>query len=589
MATTVAGIKFENFERFAGGAGNNRFEVQDNVNVTIDGGEPNGNHELISMGNRDNQWQISDRNGGNLNQAVRFTNIQNLTGNDRNETITFTEQGLLTGNIQGNTGNLTLQGDEINIEGDIAGTGALTITPLSPDQTIAIGDTPGNQPQWLELSPTELNRIQAGFGQITITAIDGNIEFKGNSQEIIFSDPVTITAPMGGIAITNPPGSSLRGEDNATITIAAQQDITLGQITTSGNAIKIVSEDGGVNTLNLTTSSTMKGGDIIVNAPIAISTGNLDSSSAIGDGGKISLDPISDITTGYLNSQGGSQGQGGTIDITTDRFFRADNTFVDQNGVNATISSAGGIANGQIVIRHGGNGETPFIIGDNRVNGTAGAISGGLINNQINTIAPPTAKLFTYTQNNIQIISKDEPIIEPEAPSNPGEVPYPEQEILLLDASPNVPTLYSAPTSVDIATDNVIVAAEESFTNEFEAFTGIKGNPVSPAQARQGLRNIANKTGEKPALLYVRFNPVAVAVNNDRLTPSQKAQIITENPEAFPPEQWQLDENGQLINRGTTQGITPEEVSLNDRLELILITGDGPPIQNKCKPPDGNC
>jgi hypothetical protein len=80
-----------------------------------------------------------------------------------------------------------------------------------------------------------------------------------------------------------------------------------------------------------------------------------------------------------INSQGGSSGRGGDVDITTERFFRATDTFLDRNNIEASISTAGANGGGNVTIRHGGRGETPFDIGNATTNGTTGAITSVVI------------------------------------------------------------------------------------------------------------------------------------------------------------------------------------------------------------------
>jgi hypothetical protein len=66
----------------------------------------------------------------------------------------------------------------------------------------------------------------------------------------------------------------------------------------------------------------------------------------LGNGGDVTLDPIGDIQVDFINAQGGRQGSGGTVDIATQRFFIAKSTFLDQNGIVSSISTAGGTGGG---------------------------------------------------------------------------------------------------------------------------------------------------------------------------------------------------------------------------------------------------
>lgn len=57
-----------------------------------------------------------------------------------------------------------------------------------------------------------------------------------------------------------------------------------------------------------------------------------------------------------------------------------------------------------MIIRHGGNGITPFVVGNAETNGTTGAITTGNAAPE-QTISPTASFLNTHTQDGIQIIS----------------------------------------------------------------------------------------------------------------------------------------------------------------------------------------
>jgi CHAT domain-containing protein len=146
-------------------------------------------------------------------------------------------------------------------------------------------------------------------------------------------------------------------------------------------------------------------------------------------GGDITLNAIADIQlNGSVNSSGGN------IEITTGNFFRVLSSFTNDNGVNASISSAGN-GDGRITIRHQGGVETPFIIGDGTTNGTEGAIASNseVISPTFEVPVPPSV----YTQGNITIITSapgdntdailppPEPLPDTDNPTddNPGVIP----------------------------------------------------------------------------------------------------------------------------------------------------------------------
>ena len=166
-----------------------------------------------------------------------------------------------------------------------------------------------------------------------------------------------------------------------TITLTAGNNITAGNLSTPGQAISLVSNTGAISTGDLM-STASNGGNITVAAAIAITLGLIDSSGTVDDGGDVSLDPLGDVEFMSINAQGGQNGQGGSVDITTvGGFVRGLSTFTDQNGVIASISTAGGNGGGAITIRHQGSAQDPLqpfdVAQGISVNGTLGDITSG--------------------------------------------------------------------------------------------------------------------------------------------------------------------------------------------------------------------
>jgi hypothetical protein len=139
----------------------------------------------------------------------------------------------------------------------------------------------------------------------------------------------------------------------------------------------------------------------------------------------VKLDPEGDIRVDYINAQGGQAGIGGTVDIDTRSFFQATGTFADKNGVNFSISTAGGLGGGDITIRHyGGQKDVPFVVGNVTTNGTAGAIT-TIFDGSTNSISSGSFPGL-YTQDNIKLITQDQqqPLPRPDGPRPPdGPLP----------------------------------------------------------------------------------------------------------------------------------------------------------------------
>jgi CHAT domain-containing protein len=276
----------------------------------------------------------------------------------------------------------------------------------------------------------------------------------------------------------------------------------------------------------LNASGNISGGKITVIARNQILTGQINSSASLGNGGNVLLDPIGDIQVDSINTQGGSSGTGGNVDITTASFFRAlGSTFLDQNGVNSSISTAGGAGGGDIIIRHdGGARGTPFDVGNGTLNGTTGVITTGATN----SILPLQSILGSYTQGNIQIITQNQPL------PTPSPSPQPDSNGLVTDiqGNPLIPvgidtinttasllldTTAIRRNDIDQAlakgqVDKAISLIEQLRTQEFQNY--FEGNlsastteSVSVEQVQAILSDIATNTGKTPAVIYVFSQP----------------------------------------------------------------------------------
>ncbi|MDK3162095.1 hypothetical protein QPK87_36940 [Kamptonema cortianum] len=103
--------------------------------------------------------------------------------------------------------------------------------------------------------------------------------------------------------------------------------------------------------------------------------------------------------------------------------LRASGTFLDRNGFNVSLSTAGGDTGGNIRIEHGGGErQIPFTVGDPQLNGTAGAIA----TSPENAILPLASFLESYFQSNIQILTTSlPPTHQPSDTSTPSDTSNP--------------------------------------------------------------------------------------------------------------------------------------------------------------------
>ncbi|MEQ9359822.1 CHAT domain-containing protein [Coleofasciculus chthonoplastes] len=629
-----------------GGLGTNELDYSQNINpVTlnlaaienIEKVTGNANSTLVGT-DTPNTWTITGSNSGTVNSNLSFNEFSNITGGNSDDTFIFSTNESFSGNINSAAGSLTLTGDEINLAGNVSGTGNLTIQPLTPTQSIQIGGTDSGNISILEVTATELSLLQNGFSAIAIGRSDSS-GLITVADDVTFNDSVTFQVPVGSGSI-NTTGGTITGADDATLILQANQDIitgdiinpgraitltsTLGTIDTragiidssnetgnggaieltapgnittndidsssSGNAqggmITVESSDGAITTNNLN-SSGASGGDITIRALTEITTGEINTRGNSGDGGDVILDPINDVQVTSINAQGGNSGTGGTVDITAGQFFRATGSFTDNNGREASLSTAGDLGGGEIIIRHGGNGETPFQIGDASVNGTVGAITSGDI-----TISPSESFLFTHVEGNIQIISVDELITPIEPPIIPIEPPIVQIEppIIPIDTTPNFTELpinpvditqvqeeeekESVPSTVEQVIPSLEVDAiapiEERFTLRFKNYLNLEETALTTLiQARATLHQIEQATGVKPALIYAIFVPTSV--REEGSLNGAKSEFLLKRRGAQREAQRGAEGGGGF----EVMDLANSEPQESDQLALILVTAEG--------------
>ncbi|MCP2730501.1 two-partner secretion domain-containing protein, partial [Limnofasciculus baicalensis] len=367
----------------------------------------NGTGKIDFQGTVDGGYTLEILNGG-------ITIFNSTIGNANPLNILKTDGGGITqiyGNITANQLELknalevlsssSLTANQISFGSNITGFGNnLVLKPLDGSQDFSLAAVGAFN----------------GFNNLTIGSNNGSGAIALNG-DLTFHNPVTILAPQGNGSITVT--GNITGLGNAPVTMEANQNITTRNITTQGANIALTSNQGAVETGNLNSSDINRGGDINISAHTSIKTGIIDSSATIGNGGNVTLDPQNDIEVTSINAQGGDSGIGGNIDITTQRFVRATGIFSDRNLTTASLSTAGGIGSGSIIIRHqGGSLDTPFTIGQNYngINGTVGAIATGS-DNQIRSGIYPGIYQQGLSGSDIQLIT---PEINPPNPLPPN-------------------------------------------------------------------------------------------------------------------------------------------------------------------------
>ncbi|BAZ30405.1 hypothetical protein NIES4074_28650 [Cylindrospermum sp. NIES-4074] len=548
------------------------------VNIQSPNGSITATGKITGAGNAAINLTANKINVGDIttnNQNITLNGNTTLTGNTTLDVGTATIN--ILGSFAAGSNNLTLTANEIDLPAtanSFNGEGNLFLQPTTATQNIIVGGASDSGENTLDLTTTDIASLTKGFNAITIGGSDSSGLITINPVK--FFDPVTIQSNIGSGAI-NAIGA-ITGEDNASITLLANQNINTSNISTAGGDIKITSQNRSITTgdlnsningegnsgnatlsakgnvttgdvssaskagnagnveLNSTTgaiatgninsnTTSGNGGAVALLARDRINAGVINSSSSTGNGGSVTLDPDNNIVVTSINAQGGTNGIGGNVDITTKRNFRATDTFIDSNGINASISTSGGLGSGNITINHGGES---FVVGDATTNGTAGSI----VTSSTNSILP--TQLFTdnFTQGNIQInlsflsqltpveitsaLSTNIPNQEAQSPEEQTqEKQTPEEKTTTAD----IGVTSTNSTQSAIAESKAIDKSEESNTQQFASFLGLTttGNLTKTEDSQTVLRTVESTTGVKSAIIYVNFAPEKLAARSGSL------------------------------------------------------------------------
>ena len=464
--------------------------------------------------------------------------------------------GIITFSEEAKGGNVT-----INANGDIITSNITTGSFRGDGGEITLnsetGSIDGSAGRFLENVSSELLEeleVEANSSLMTILdyfseqAIGGYLTLSIDQN----AGDINLTA-QGDITTNYLIGSSFSGEggniildtNNGSINIGAvifnaAQAILPGNLAIEDEDLELLADlvsGGNVN------SSGATGGEIQIgniteenleNASGSITTGAINSSGRLGDGGDITIASDENIELSFLNAQAGENGTGGTINVTTEEFFRATETFLDQNEALASISSVGGEGGGEITIRHGAEGEIPFVVGDASTNGTLGEITSGT--SSISEGSFP----FTEEQGNISIISVS-PEPEPQPQPQPEErEPQP--------GDPNPETLEEEPAQGTAITNSQSPVQIVSFD-----------------EAQAILQEIEQATAVKPALIYVNFVPQTL----EGITDFQRQEAVsTQDYEQY----FNLEQRKADVT-------LPVPRQASDQLELLLVTNTGEPYR----------
>jgi CHAT domain-containing protein len=259
-------------------------------------------------------------------------------------------------------------------------------------------------------------------GSITITGPDVTLSGFPDPDAATLANSPALILRSGVSSLSNPanipPGLTVGNTEFISDSAQLNRDISVSQISTPGGPV-IINSGGALIIDQIVT----QGGDINLFAPGTIQILGLLNSSA-DNGGNVTINGLTDINIFAIDAQGlGSNGIGGNVNINASNFFQASGSFVDQNNLTASISTAGTTSGGSISIRHAGGSETPFIVGNAATNGTAAALTTGS-ETISSTFEVPIGDDGIYTQGNIKITTT----IDSETPTEETPIETPIEE-----------------------------------------------------------------------------------------------------------------------------------------------------------------
>ncbi|WP_254564443.1 CHAT domain-containing protein [Oscillatoria sp. HE19RPO] len=238
-------------------------------------------------------------NGGDISVLSRTGNIitageVNSLGTTVNGNINLDAGNTLTvGIVNSGSGNMTLTGNEIDLNGTITSTGILTLQPRNPNQNIALSGTRDSGNTVLDLTVADLANLEDGFSSIIIGSENstGLISIAG---VVDFSDPVTLRSPQGQGATDIAGNITL--SDNATLNID-----TAGATFVSADVV---------------TEGELSFGNIFLNADVTFAGSNIIFNGTID--GERQLRVSSPLGTVAVNQPVGSEVPLSSLDIVAD-------------------------------------------------------------------------------------------------------------------------------------------------------------------------------------------------------------------------------------------------------------------------------
>ncbi|TAD76534.1 MAG: CHAT domain-containing protein, partial [Oscillatoriales cyanobacterium] len=512
--------------------------------------------------------------------------------------LTITAGGnLTTGTLTSGGGNLTITSNN----------GAIVASAIQASSPQAGGAITLNGSTGVTVNGNlEAISSNGSGGGINITSF-GPIALNGSlstAATVGRGGDVTVTSNGNSINITG--SIATNGNNGGNITLSAVQSIVVGELTANGTSdtagnVTLTSQLSTLTTGNINATGSNQGGTLQARSGNGMTLGTIDLSSSTKDGGNATLGitGTGDIQINSLNTQGGTNGIGGSVAITATRFFRAIGTFIDRTGQVVSIATSGGNGSNRVAISHGGgnqNPNVPFVVGEvpssngngiaGRINTSNGAVVTGSFSESFNQGSiqlgtsplpspnPPTPTPITSPEPTPTPTPSPEPTPTPTPSPEPIPPPTPSPE----PTSPSTPSSEPTPPPTPSATPSwgdlgriIQLWAVKSAQNDGLSIT------ESEYRSRQAIMRYLDR--DRLDLAIVELDRLYTTLTNDHL-----GRVLSNKLVDLPGLQANLT---QLQNQTGLKPAVLYTFARSEQLDVVLVLPDAPPIYRPVREASG--
>ncbi|MBT9313529.1 CHAT domain-containing protein [Leptothoe kymatousa TAU-MAC 1615] len=526
------GILYENtLETSITGNPNLVIQADDNITINpLSDGVLNFPGSIRFLADADNDGQGSFAMDPNdqlrtVGQAIEIT-AANITVGDLNTSAFST----IDNNLDGGDINLTATQGDI-VAGNLNSSARAPLNNNGNGGSITLSAFDDIDVKDIQTTTNQILNNNGRAGDISLLAETGTIN-AGNLSTAISSSSNT---GAGGDISLRADGNIFTDSVDSSINVNASNTENAGEVSLTSLTANI--ETGSIATdTNAGETNRGNGGGIAINAPQGtIRSQQLTSTAQSPDlvepqGGDVRLTSIGDIVVDFIDAS--AQGNGGNIAIANQRFFQALDRIPNTDVSLLTTGDS------TIRLAYNSASTTPFLVGDSSIHGTSGSLV-----TDVDQLIGPQSITQSVSFDTIQLI-------------NAFQVPSPD--------SPTVGTETPNITTPALATED-----PRANTNELLRENNVLelDNNGTSANSGEEQDNVLNANSEESILVQI-----------DNTFSGEFARALN-LPMPASPTLSILQETLQEVAR--TQGITPGIMYVrlnNNRLELLLMSGDGPPV-----------